>query len=105
MNDIPKLTADGYLADLHAWTPEVAEFLANKQNITLTPDHWEIVNLLREFYFTYNASPSMRTLVNAVKVKYGADKGNSIYLHQLFPGGAALQANNIAGLPKPIRCI
>ena len=47
----------------------------------------------------------MRTLVNAVREQYGPEKGNSIYLQKLFPGGAALQANNIAGLPKPIRCI
>lgn len=100
-----KLSSDGFLADLNTWTPEVAKFLAKKQNIELTPEHWEIINLLREFYSRYNASPSMRTLVNAVRESYGPEKGNSIYLHKLFPGGAQLQANNIAGLPKPIRCI
>ncbi len=100
-----QLTKDGYLARLQDWTPEVAEFLASKQNIVLTADHWEIINLLRAFYIKFNASPSMRTLVNAVKEQYGPEKGNSIYLHTLFPGGAAQQANNIAGLPKPIRCI
>lgn len=99
------LTNDGYLANLTDWTPEIAIYLAQRQNITLTMEHWEIINLLRNFYIKYNASPSMRTLVNAVREQYGADKGNSIYIHKLFPGGAATQANNIAGLPKPIRCI
>lgn len=98
-------TDDGYLKNLADWTPEIAKELALRQNITLTAAHWEIINLLREFYFTYNASPAMRTLVKAVQQKYGPDKGNSIYLHRLFPDGAAKQANNIAGLPKPIRCI
>lgn len=98
-------TEDGYLKNLADWTPEVAEILALRQNITLTAEHWEIINLLREFYFKYNASPAMRTLVNAVKEQYGQEKGNSIYLHTLFPGSAAKQATNIAGLPKPIRCI
>lgn len=98
-------TADGYLKNLNDWTPEVAVILAARQNIVLTQAHWEIINLLREFYFKYNASPAMRTLVNAVAQQYGPEKGNSIYLHTLFPGGAAKQANNIAGLPKPIRCI
>lgn len=100
-----KLTDDGYLANLADWDPSVAEYLAQRQNITLTPEHWEIINLLRDFYLKFNASPSIRTLVNTVKQQYGPDKGNSIYLAKLFPGGAALQANNIAGLPKPIRCI
>lgn len=99
------LTNEGYLRNLQDWNPEVANELAKRQNITLTADHWEIINLLREFYISYNASPAMRTLVKAVQQQYGAEKGNSIYLHKLFPGGAAKQANNIAGLPKPIRCI
>jgi tRNA 2-thiouridine synthesizing protein E len=98
-------TEDGYLRNLQDWTPEVANELALRQNIQLNAAHWEIINLLREFYFAYNASPAMRTLVKAVQQQYGAEKGNSIYLHTLFPGGAAKQANNIAGLPKPIRCI
>jgi len=98
-------TSEGYLKNLSDWNPEIANILASRQNITLTPAHWEIINLLREFYFTYNAAPAMRTLVKAVQQKYGAEKGNSIYLHTLFPDGAAKQANNIAGLPKPIRCI
>lgn len=100
-----KLTEDGYLANMADWDQSVAEYLAQRQNIVLTAEHWEIINLLREFYLKFNASPSIRTLVNAVKQQYGPEKGNSIYLAKLFPGGAALQANNIAGLPKPIRCI
>jgi tRNA 2-thiouridine synthesizing protein E len=99
-----KLTDDGFLANLADWTPEVAEYLAARQDIKLTASHWEIINLLREFYFKYNAAPSMRTLVNAVREQYGEEKGNSLYLHALFPK-PSLQANNIAGLPKPIRCI
>jgi len=95
---------DGYLHNLADWTPEVAEELARRQDIILTAAHWEIISLVREFYLQYNASPAIRTLVNAIKQQYGEQKGNSIYLHKLFPG-AAKQVTNIAGLPKPIRCI
>jgi sulfur relay protein, TusE/DsrC/DsvC family len=100
-----KLTNEGFLVNLNDWTPQVAQILAQQQNIVLTAEHWEIINLLRDFYFKYNAAPAMRTLVNAVREQYGAEKGNSIYLHTLFPAGAALQANKLAGLPKPVRCI
>ena len=99
------LTTEGYLQNMQDWNPTVAAELANRQGITLTTEHWEILNLLREFYLRYAASPAMRTLIKAVQQQYGSDKGNSIYLHTLFPGGAAKQANNIAGLPQPIRCI
>lgn len=100
-----ELTKDGFLAKLEDWTPEVAEFLAAKQNITLTEEHWEIIYFLREFYAQYNAAPTMRTLIKALETRFGENKANSIYLHKLFPNGPALQANNIAGLPKPVRCI
>lgn len=98
-------TDEGYLKNLTDWNPEVARELAARQGITLTAAHWEVINLLRDFYFTYKASPAMRTLVKAMQQAHGPEKGNSIYLHTLFPNGAAKQANNIAGLPKPIRCI
>lgn len=97
-------TNDGYLRNLDDWTPEVAEELARRQNISLSADHWEIINLVRDFYSKYQASPAIRTLINALKQQYGEEKGNSIYLHRLFPG-AAKQVSNIAGLPKPIRCM
>jgi tRNA 2-thiouridine synthesizing protein E len=98
-------TPDGYLTDFDTWTPAVATELAQRDNLELTPAHWEVLHLLREFYATYAASPAMRTLIRAMSEKYGAEKGNSIYLHTLFPGGAAQQATKLAGLPKSIRCI
>ena len=96
---------EGYLLDLNTWNTDVAVELARRDDVILTPAHWEVINLLREFYTQYQASPAMRTLVNAMAKQYGAEKGNSIYLHSLFPAGAAKQANKFAGLPKPIRCI
>lgn len=98
-------TEDGFLKNLSDWNPQVAEVLAARQDISLTPEHWDIILILREFYLEYNTAPSMRTLIKLINHKLGADKGNSIYLHKLFPISPALQANNIAGLPKPIRCI
>ena len=33
-------TSEGYLKNLDDWNPEVANILASRQNITLTPAHW-----------------------------------------------------------------
>ena len=98
-------TKDGYLKNFQEWNTQIAEHIAKEQEIELTDNHWEILNLVREFYTQYQTSPSIRALVNAIKIKYGAEKGNSIYVHRLFPGGAASQATLLAGVPKPIRCI
>lgn len=95
---------DGYLLNLTDWNKQLATELACEENITLTDEHWMIINKAREFYTTYNMSPAIRALVNFLKQELGADKGNSIYLQQLFHLSPAKQISKIAGLPKPIRC-
>lgn len=95
---------EGYLLNLADWNKKVAEAIALDENIVLTEEHWLVIYALRDFYAEYNTSPTMRALINLLKTKL--DKNiDSIYLHTLFPAGPAKQANKIAGLPKPIRCI
>lgn len=103
--DTLERTTEGYLVHIEDWTPEIAKALAAEENIELTAEHWLVIEFLREFYSQYTIAPAMRPLVKALKNNYGEDKGNSIYLAKLFPSGAAKQANKIAGLPKPVRCI
>ncbi len=95
----------GYLLDLTQWTPELAELIAEQENIELTPAHWEVVLFVREFYMEYNTSPAVRALVKAMANKFGPEKGNSRYLFKLFPLGPAKQATKLAGLPKPAKCL
>lgn len=99
------LDPEGYLAELSDWTPDVATALAQQEGMELTNAHWEVIHLLREFYRQYQQSPAMRILVKQIKLQLGADKGNSIYLMQLFPGSPAKLASKLAGLPKPTNCL
>ena len=99
------LDPQGFLLNLDDWSELVAEEIALREGITLTDDHWEVINLLREFYAEFELSPAMRILVKHVKTELGEDKGNSIYLLQLFPGSPAKLASKIAGLPKPTNCL
>ncbi len=96
---------DGFLANLSDWTPEVAEALAQEEQIQLSPAHWEIIELLREFYCEFELSPAMRALVKRTAQKLGEDKGRSLYLLQLFPPSPAKIASKIAGLPRPANCM
>lgn len=95
----------GYLLDSDQWTEALAPIIAAQENIELTPQHWEVIFFVRNFYLEYNTSPAIRALVKAMAKKLGEDKGNSIYLYKLFPKGPAKQATKIAGLPKPVKCI
>jgi tRNA 2-thiouridine synthesizing protein E len=99
------LDEEGYLLNLQDWTPELAHQLAQDIDIELTDAHWEIINLLRDFYQEYEVSPAMRPLVKAVNKRLGAEKGRSIYLMTLFPGSPPKLAAKIAGLPKPANCL
>lgn len=97
--------ASGYLLHLDDWSPELAEMIAQQEQITLSEAHWEIVWLVRDFYQEYKTSPAIRMLVKALAQKFGEEKGNSRYLQRLFPDGPAKQATKIAGLPKPAKCL
>ena len=90
---------------VHDWQPALAPLLAQSEDILLTPEHWEVINFVREFYLQFNTSPAIRALVKALAASLGPAKGNSRYLQRLFPGGAAKQASKIAGLPKPAKCL
>jgi tRNA 2-thiouridine synthesizing protein E len=99
------LDKEGYLKNLDDWDDAVAHALALHENIELTPAHWEIIQVLRDFHQRFEHSPPMRILVKSVKQALGEDKGNSIYLMQLFPDSPAKRAARIAGLPRPTNCL
>jgi tRNA 2-thiouridine synthesizing protein E len=96
---------EGFLRELGDWTPAVAEQIAAAERISLSPAHWEVLQLLREYYTRFDSAPSMRPLVKYVAQELGADKGNSLYLLRLFPGSPAKLGSKIAGLPKPDNCL
>ncbi len=99
------LDKDGFLLDLADWNEPVAEALADRENLALEADHWEILWLLREFYAEFQLSPATRPLIKYTALKLGAEKGNSMHLNRLFKGTPAKLAAKLAGLPKPSNCL
>ena len=96
---------EGYLVNLSDWSKEIAEHIAQQEEVAMTDNHWEVVNFLRNYYDEYQIAPAVRVLTKAIGKQLGADKGNSKYLYDLFPYGPAKQACKIAGLPKPTGCV
>ena len=43
-----RLDTDGYLRNHTEWTPFIAEQLAAQEHITLTNEHWRLIDLLRK---------------------------------------------------------
>lgn len=96
---------EGYLSNLNEWEPDLATAMAAEEDCTLTEEHWDIINFLREYYEEYQIAPAVRVLTKAVGKRLGKDKGNSKYLYELFPYGPGKQACKYAGLPKPTGCV
>jgi tRNA 2-thiouridine synthesizing protein E len=102
---MPARDKEGYLQDLGDWDEAVAAMLAEEEGIILTAEHWELIQLIRRFYDSYEVAPAMRVLVKQVRRELGAEKGSSLHLLRLFPGSPARILAKIAGLPRPTNCL
>ncbi len=100
-----EVTDQGFLVNLNDWDTEVAERLAALNAIGLTPAHWEIIRFIRSYYQQFKHLPNARVFTKAIAKELGEDKGNSRYLHRLFPAGPLKYACKLAGLPKPPACL
>ena len=100
-----QLDENGYLKHLEDWDEDAACQLAQLESIQLTEEHWELIEVARLYYAEFDHAPAMRPLVKLVKQIAGPKKGNSIYLHKLFPISPAKQLARISGLPKPTKCL
>ena len=96
---------EGYLVNLADWNMDVANYIAQTENLNMTEQHWEVIDFLRKYYDEFQIAPAVRVLTKAIGKKLGPEKGNSQYLYELFPYGPGKQACKVAGLPKPTGCI
>jgi tRNA 2-thiouridine synthesizing protein E len=95
----------GFLVNASDWNETVAVKLAEANRIELSPAHWEIIRFIRNYYLEFKHLPNARVFTKAIAKSLGEDKGNSRYLHQLFPDGPLKYACKLAGLPKPPTCL
>jgi tRNA 2-thiouridine synthesizing protein E len=102
---VTDLQPDNHLKNLAGWSEITARQLAVGENIELTDEHFEILQIARQFYAVYGFSPSMRPLIKSIATHLDISKARSIYLMQLFPPSPARITAKIAGLPKPKNCL
>lgn len=96
---------EGFLENPSDWNERVALALASLISLELTDAHFEIIHFLRDYHARFDHLPNNRMFVKAVQMSLGEAKGNSRYLHLLFPGSAVKWACFTAGLRKPPGCI
>ena len=95
-------TVDGRLLNLDDWNRDVAQAMAEHDHIQLTDAHWDVINIMRDFYSKYNISPIKKLLKNCIREKLDDTKASNEYLDTLFPGNVMIQGTKIAGLPMPM---
>jgi tRNA 2-thiouridine synthesizing protein E len=97
-------TESGFLVSPDEWDKEVAEAIAAAEGLTLTPDHWDVIEYLRDAYFNNNGEqPNNRAILKAMQEKWAGRKVDNKTLFDLFPGNPSKQAGKIAGLPESMR--
>lgn len=100
----PRLDRDGYLKDLSEWSEGLAQELADRNDVTLTPEHWRVIHMVRAFHAETGVAPAMRPLVKLARLRLGDEYGSSIALMRLFPSNPAKLIAKIGGLPRPTNC-
>ena len=96
---------EGFLEDLSCWSETIALEIAQKEGIELSPAHFEIIQLARQYYQEFGLSPVNRILITYIRQNLGPKKGTSLYVMTLFPSPPAKTVCKIAGLPKPNNCL
>jgi len=100
-----QLSEAGWLENLDEWSEELAHQIAKNEKIDeLTQEHWDIINLAREYFQENGTVCEPRAFSKLMKNLYGKDRSDQKYLYSLFPTGLIKCANKIAGLPRPKGC-
>ena len=82
------------------FSDDVPPVIAANEKITLTDDHWTVINWLRERYKEDGSTPNFRNMVSMLDEEYpGNDWKKKLY--ELFPNQPGRQGCRIAGLTKP----
>jgi tRNA 2-thiouridine synthesizing protein E len=89
---------EGYLTNHAQWNREVAAALAAEEGITLTEEHWKVLDFIARDFAEKGVVPGMRRMN---KVGNIATKD----LYSLFPDGPIKKAARISGFPKPASCV
>lgn len=89
---------DCHLPDLPPWSEDLARELARREGIELTPEHWEVVCILRDYYGECGERADARAALRELESHFGGSDARR-RLFRLFPGGPVRQGSHIAGLP------
>lgn len=88
---------DGFLKHRSDWSERVAAQMAEREGLTLTDKHWDIIQFIRtEFYANNGDVPLVEKIKKGMEREWNSDVPYT-ELTTFFPGGLSRQAAKIAG--------
>jgi len=91
--DEQEMDENGFLLQPETWTKKVARSLARGEvPKILTPDHWKVIDCVRQYYLEYGTIPPVRLIVRSTGLSLAG-------IHELFPNGYAKGICKVAGIP------
>lgn len=98
----PERDGEGYLTDPENWNREIAQAMAEEEQLELTETSWPIIEFMRGYWQEHQVAPDVRHVVDFLVNERGMDKKSAkALLFQLFPYGYVKQACKIAGMMRP----
>ncbi|MBI5430008.1 MAG: TusE/DsrC/DsvC family sulfur relay protein [Nitrosomonadales bacterium] len=95
----PNIDEEGYLIEPQDWNEDIARQFAAQENISLTPDHWDAIRFMRDYYADHQIAPDARHVMKHLAERLGPESRNALF--ELFPYGYVKQACKIAGMKRP----
>lgn len=92
-----EVNEEGYMTNLEQWNKEIGIELANEVGISMTDEHWKVIDYLQDQY--RNEVPLTIRKIG----KSGVVDIKTFYA--LFPNGPLKVSSKIAGITKPVSCI
>jgi tRNA 2-thiouridine synthesizing protein E len=92
---------EGFLLDPAQWNREVAQIIADEEQIEMTPERWTVIEFVRDHFDHRQSVPEARTVIKALGERFGRERATRRFLYDLFPRGYGQQACRIAGMTKP----
>ena len=100
-----ELDQDGHLVDYTLWNEEVAQQLAERLEIELSPWHFEVLTAVRQFYAQFGHAPSTRPLIKFLMKTVNPEISNAVLQEKFNTGLVARHLSRLAGVPKPANCL
>ncbi|MFC2036158.1 TusE/DsrC/DsvC family sulfur relay protein [Chloroflexota bacterium] len=89
-----EMDEDGFLLQPETWTKKVAQSLTRGEILkTLTPDHWKVIDCVRQYYLESGTIPPVRLIVRSTGFSLAC-------IHELFPNGYLKGICRVAGIPR-----